>query len=66
MTTTIATHTEAVPSGAGKLFLKASTSAYGDFRDDLLREGFVVIKGATPRGRADQYAEKMYKFLEDL
>ncbi|KAI5198369.1 hypothetical protein E4T38_07552 [Aureobasidium subglaciale] len=49
------------------LFLKGEeTTKYGDFRDDLIRDGFAVIKGAIPRERADNYADQMYKFLEDL
>lgn len=39
---------------------------YGDFRDDLSRDGFAVIRGAIPRERADQYADKMFTYLEEL
>lgn len=39
---------------------------YGDFRDELARNGFAVIKGAIPRERADQYADKMFTYLEEL
>jgi hypothetical protein len=41
-------------------------SPYGDFRDDLIRDGFAVVKGAIPRERADTYATKMFTWLEDL
>lgn len=41
-------------------------SPYGDFRDDLVRDGFAVIKGAIPRERADAYADKMFTYLEEL
>jgi hypothetical protein len=41
-------------------------SPYGDFRDDLIRDGFAVVKGAIPRERADTYADKMFTWLEDL
>lgn len=49
-----------------KLYTRGKDHKYGDFRDDLIRDGFAVIKGAVPRERADKYAEQMYKFLEDL
>jgi hypothetical protein len=49
-----------------KLFTRGADHKYGDFRDDLIRDGFAVIKGAIPRERADGYADEMYKFLEDL
>lgn len=39
---------------------------YGDFRDDLVRDGYAVIKGAIPRDRADGYGEAFYTFLESL
>lgn len=49
-----------------KLFTRGPDHKYGDFRDDLVRDGFAVIKGAVPRDRADNYANELYKFLEDL
>jgi hypothetical protein len=49
-----------------KLFTRGADHKYGDFRDDLIRDGFAVIKGAIPRERANGYADEMYKFLEDL
>jgi len=39
---------------------------FGDFRDDLVRDGYAVVKGAVPRERALQYADKMYSLLESL
>jgi hypothetical protein len=39
---------------------------YGDFRDDLVRDGYAVIKGAIPRERADGYGRDFYDFLESL
>lgn len=49
-----------------KLFTRGADHKYGDFRDDLIRDGFAVIKGAIPRERADAYAAELYDFLEDL
>lgn len=39
---------------------------FGDFRDDLVRDGYAVIKGAVPRERADRYGREFYDFLESL
>jgi hypothetical protein len=39
---------------------------YGDWRDDLARDGYAVVKGAIPRERADKYADQMYSWLEGL
>lgn len=39
---------------------------FGDFRDDLMRDGYAVVKGAIPRDRADVYGRAFYDFLESL
>ena len=39
---------------------------YGDWRDDLVRDGFAVIKGAIPKERAEKYADAMFGWLEGL
>jgi hypothetical protein len=68
----MASVTETIANAAhqitGKLFLRGAKEeqAFGDFRDDLLKNGFAVVKGAVPRERADQYAEEMFQWLEDL
>jgi hypothetical protein len=49
-----------------KLFTRGANHKYGDFRDDLVRDGYAIIKGAIPRERADQYADQFHQFLEDL
>lgn len=51
------------PSGPNKLFNNPK-EVFGDFRDDLLRDGYAVVKGAVPRERAEKYAEEMYNYLE--
>ncbi|KAK2041708.1 hypothetical protein LZ31DRAFT_471923 [Colletotrichum somersetense] len=53
------------PAGPNKLFAKPE-AIYGDFRDDILRDGYAVVKGAVPRERADQYAEEMMSYLENF
>ena len=68
----MASVTETVTSGyegiVGKLFLRGAKeeASFGDFRDDLQRDGFAVVKGAVPREKADKYAEQMFQWLEDL
>ncbi|KAF4556638.1 Hypothetical protein D9617_1g085160 [Elsinoe fawcettii] len=37
---------------------------YGDFRDDLVRDGFAVVKGVVPQERALAYAEDIKEWLE--
>lgn len=53
------------PAGPHKLFSETGAT-YGDFRDDLLRDGYVVVKGAIPRERVDKYGEEMMSYLENL
>lgn len=53
------------PAGPHKLFSEEGVT-YGDFRDELLRDGYVVVKGAIPRERVDQYGEEMMSYLENL
>ena len=49
-----------------KLQLRGSTTEFGDFRDDLARDGYAVIKGAIPRDRAQYYGDKFFQYLENL
>ena len=44
----------------------AETMRFGDFRDDLARDGFCVVKGAVPRDEALAVVDKIYTYLEDL
>ena len=57
--------TTSVRKGNENLKLRLETT-YGDFRDNLARDGFAVVKGAVPRERADGYADKFYSYLEGL
>lgn len=57
---------QAQPSGPNRLLCSESDKLYGDFRDDLSRDGYAIIKGAIPRERADKYADEMYSWLEGL
>ncbi|EHA46828.1 hypothetical protein MGG_08779 [Pyricularia oryzae 70-15] len=39
---------------------------FGDWRDDLVRDGYAVIKGAVPRENALKYADKMLGLVESF
>ncbi|CAI4219798.1 unnamed protein product [Parascedosporium putredinis] len=39
---------------------------FGDWRDDLARDGYAVVKGAIPQERALDYANKMYSLIESF
>lgn len=69
MSTTTTTVTEAQPPLQLKISaaLNDETAAnFGDWRDDLIRDGYAIVKGAIPRERADKYAGSMYSWLEGL
>lgn len=51
---------------SGRVFSHGTKIHYGDFRDDLLRDGYAVIKGAVPRDRALKYVDEIYEWLEEL
>ncbi|RAO67801.1 uncharacterized protein BHQ10_003813 [Talaromyces amestolkiae] len=53
-----------VPSG--RVFSHGTKVHYGDFRDDLLRDGYAVVKGAVPRDRALKYVDQIYDWLEEF
>ncbi|KAK0102120.1 hypothetical protein ONS96_006084 [Cadophora gregata f. sp. sojae] len=50
----------------GRLTAAHIKPIYGDFRDDLVRNGYAVVKGAVPRDRADGYGRAFYDFLESF
>lgn len=37
---------------------------YGDWRDDLFRDGFVVVKGVISKERAAHYVDEMFNWAE--
>jgi hypothetical protein len=53
-------------ASSGRLLSPNAPTHYGDFRDDLLRDGFAIVKGAVPRERAEQCGNEMFQFLEEL
>lgn len=53
------------PAGPNQLY-KQKCTPYGDWRDDLMRDGYVVVKGVIPKERALAYAEETFNYLETL
>ena len=49
-----------------RMRVDGTDAKFGDWRDDLARDGYAVIKGAIPRERANKYADQMYSWLEGL
>lgn len=67
-TTTVTQSTSTNPNlhGNGRMRVDGTDQNYGDFRDDLTRDGYAIVKGAIPREKAVEYSNKMYSWLEDL
>lgn len=42
------------------------SKVYGDWRDELFQNGYVVIKNAIPKERCNHYIEKMFQWLESF
>ncbi|RAK88023.1 hypothetical protein BO79DRAFT_149426 [Aspergillus costaricaensis CBS 115574] len=51
---------------SGRLFAGGVDAKYGDFRDDLLRDGYAVVKQAVPREKALAYSDEIFQWLEDF
>ncbi|KAL4950798.1 MFS transporter [Aspergillus filifer] len=68
MSTHTQDHTEVLvpkPPGPNLLFAEKDVT-YGDWRDDLVRDGYDVVKGAVPRERAEKYADDFMSYLENF
>ncbi|KAJ6018287.1 hypothetical protein N7451_001666 [Penicillium sp. IBT 35674x] len=52
--------------GSGQMRMDGTDQKFGDFRDDLTRDGFAVVKGAIAQEKALTYADAMYSWLEDF
>jgi hypothetical protein len=37
---------------------------YGDFRDQLVNDGFAVVPNVIPEGKAAEYVQQCYDWLE--
>lgn len=53
------------PPGPNQLYKQKGTK-YGDWRDDLVRDGYVVVKGVIPKERALAYGDAVFDYLESL
>jgi hypothetical protein len=67
-TTTTAETAQVNPNlhGFGRMRVDGTDRPFGDFRDDLTRDGFAIVKGAIPKEKAMKYADEMYSWLEGL
>ncbi|KAF7596866.1 hypothetical protein BBP40_011911 [Aspergillus hancockii] len=63
-TTTTVQPTLTIDQPKGRMTLDGKPTNYGDFRDDLNRDGYAVIKGAIPLDRAKKYSDAFYSYLE--
>jgi hypothetical protein len=66
MSTATATESVTVTKDNVRMRLDGKDPKFGDFRDDLARDGFAVVKGTIPRERALKYADEMHSWLEGL
>ena len=65
-TVTSTAPTLTIPATGYRMNVDGTDPKFGDWRDDLARDGYAVVKGAVPRERALQYADKMYSLVESL
>ncbi|KAJ5144558.1 hypothetical protein N7448_001950 [Penicillium atrosanguineum] len=67
-TTTITQTASTNPNlhGFGRMRVDGTDQQFGDFRDQLTRDGFAIVKGAIPRERALKYADEMHSWLENF
>jgi hypothetical protein len=67
-TNTAATATTVKPQSAPRVGrqLVQNHNVKDAWYQDLIRDGYAVVKGAVPRERADQYASDMYSYLENF
>lgn len=54
------------PAGADRMKVDGTDRRYGDWRDDLVRDGYAIIKSAIPKERALSYANRFYGLVESL
>lgn len=52
--------------GFGRMRVDGTDRHFGDFRDDLTKDGFAIVKGAIAKEQALKYADEMYSWLEGL
>ncbi|KAL4976871.1 hypothetical protein BDW66DRAFT_150629 [Aspergillus desertorum] len=64
MSTATVTESITVSKDNVRMRLDGKDPKFGDFRGDLARDGFAIVKGAIPRERALKYADEMHSWLE--
>src|SRR5262249_15128501 len=66
-TTTLVQPTPSLTASADRrLKVDGSDGVFNDWRDDLIRDGYAVVKGAVPKDRALSYSDRMYSLLESF
>lgn len=65
-TITTTTPVLTIPTAGYRMKVDGTDPKFGDWRDNLIRDGYAVVKGAVPRERALQYASQMYSLAESL
>lgn len=43
-----------------------TSEAHGDWRDQLVEDGYVVLKGVISQERANEYLKSMFQWLESF
>jgi hypothetical protein len=49
-----------------RMKMDGTNPMFHDWRDDLARDGYAVVKGAIPPAKALHYADRMFSWLEGL
>lgn len=61
---------KATPTTSGesdcRMKVDGTDPVFGDWRDDLVRDGYAVVKGAVSPARAAETADKMYALIESF
>lgn len=65
-TTTVTEPTPSLRLSQPALKVDGTDPKFGDWRDDLIRDGYAVVKGAVPKERALNYADRMLSLMESL
>ncbi|KAK6453838.1 uncharacterized protein RJT20DRAFT_63751 [Scheffersomyces xylosifermentans] len=61
-TNSLATKTKLIDETTSRI----SSKTYNDWRDDLFKDGFVVVKGVLKKCKAKEYKEEMFKYLSEF
>ena len=53
-------------TNSGRLLVTGKEAPFNDWRDDLVRDGYAVVKRAIPKDRTEGYVNELHSWLEDL